>query len=65
MRWALFVDIWEANGVQNMENNGSKAVWDAVEMIHGQRKDWNEKMHNDLYRKVAGLILGVQDSKRA
>ena len=59
LRWGLFVDTWEADGgtYQSMENDGSKAVWDAVKMIHGKRNDWNEQMHQYLYRKVAGLIL--------
>ena len=59
IQWGPFVHIWEADGeaYQNMENKGSKLVWNAIEMIHGKRKDWNEKMHKDVYRKVAGLIL--------
>jgi len=43
LRWGLFVDLWEleVGTYQSMGNDRSKAVWEPIKVIHGQRKDWD------------------------
>jgi hypothetical protein len=57
--WGDFVQEWEREPGfwENRNNICSKLVWAGIETVHGKRKDWSAKMHEDYYQYVSGLII--------